>query len=106
MSDELEQPEQSIAAPRTWPHVVKLQHPVDLGEGERLSSLMFRRGKAGDMKGLRLRDLGHDDLMMIASRMCAQPVAILNQLDVDDVGEVVDIVMDFYVAYLKTGRTR
>lgn len=89
---------------RQWPVTVTLKHPFDHGS-ERISKLEFRRGRAGDMKGIALKDnVPADDLMKIASRLCGQTVKVLEQLDIDDVGEVTDIALDFYVKYIAAGR--
>ena len=89
-----------------WPRVVTLKHPFDFGS-ERVTELTFRRGTMGDMAGIRLRDdIPADDLMKIAARMCGKTTNVLAKLDIDDVGEVTDIALDFYSAYLKPGKTR
>ena len=91
---------------RVWPFVLELKHPIDFA-GERITSLKFRRGKMGDAKGIKIKaELASEDIMLIASRMCAQPVAALALLDVEDGGEVTTIAMDFFVKFLTSGRTR
>jgi hypothetical protein len=97
--------QQEAAAPRAWPVAVQLKHPVMFGS-EQVTALEFRRGKMGDMKGIKLSgdDISADDLMMIASRMCGKPLKVLEMLDVDDAGEVTSIALDFYVSYLGAGR--
>jgi len=95
------------AAERQWPAVIALKHPIDFGT-ERIVSLSFRRGKMGDMKGIKLRgdDCPTDDLLLLASRMCNQPIKVLEMLDIDDAGEVTDIALDFYAKYLgSSGRS-
>ena len=89
---------------RSWPVKLPLKHPIEHGS-ERISELEFRRGRAGDMKGIALRDnLPADDLMLIAARLCGQTTKVIEKLDMDDVGEVTDIALDFYVKYLKAGK--
>ena len=84
----------------TWPRVVTLKHAIEFGS-EQIGSLTFRRGKLGDLKGMKLSDnVPVEQLMAIASRMCGQPTAVLDRLDVDDAGEVVNIALDFFVACL------
>lgn len=90
----------------TWPRVLKLQYPVVIGD-ETITSLTFRRGRAGDMKGIKLTaEVPIDDLHKIASRLCGQPTQVIEALDLDDAGEVIDIAADFYGKYLMTGRRR
>lgn len=94
------------AEARQWPFTLKLKHPVDFGS-ERITELVFRRGRAGDMKNIVLRDdLPANDLTLIASRLCGKPTKVIDLLDMDDVGEVNDIAMDFYLKYLAVGRKR
>ncbi|MGN6105102.1 MAG: phage tail assembly protein [Kofleriaceae bacterium] len=89
-----------------WPRIVTLQHPVKLGS-ELITSLEFRRGRMGDSKGIELRDkVPTNDLMLIASRLSGRPLAVIEKLDVDDVGEVTDIALDFYLKFLGGGGKR
>jgi len=94
------------AAEPAWPRVVVLAHPIDFGS-QHITQLEFRRGKLGDIKGMKLSgELPADNLSLIASRMCGQPVAALALLDVDDAGEVMALAMDFYQRCLTAGKTR
>lgn len=90
---------------RTWPAVVKLSHPIQFGD-QSIDSLSFRRGKLADIKGLKVDGVPTlDQLIMIASRMCAQPLKVLEMLDGDDSGEVIEIALGFFVRCLGAGRT-
>lgn len=94
------------ALERTWPCVVKLQHPIDHGS-ERITSLEFRRGRIGDLKGVKLgKELPTEDLVRLASKLCGQPVGVIDKLDIDDAGEVMDIALDFFAKCLATGQKR
>ncbi len=97
---------EAVPAPPTWPRIVTLKHPIKFGS-ETITSLEFRRGQLRDMKGIKLRDdLPADDLTLIASRMCGQTTNALGLIDIEDAGEVTDIALDFYKAYLGAGRKR
>lgn len=91
---------------RTFPYVVKLKHVVSYDD-EPVSSLTFRRGTLADAKGLKLAPgvLDIDKLLLVASRLCGQPVRLLEALDVEDGGEVMDIAMTFFVRFLQAGTT-
>jgi hypothetical protein len=104
---EVAKPSAEEPAAPTWPRSVKLKHPIEYTD-ERISSLEFRRGRAGDMKGISLQDgsVPANDLMVIASRLCGQPLKVIELLDIDDVGEVTDIALDFYVKYLTATKKR
>lgn len=97
MSEEASKPEP------TWPRVVKLKHPIDFA-GERISELSFRRGKLGDIKGMKLDGVPPvDQLLAIASRMCVKPVAALEMIDGDDAEPVLEIALTFFTKCLGAG---
>lgn len=108
MSDEKGEAEDEAeeAAPekRTWPCTVTLKHPIDFAE-ERVASLTFRRGKIGDGKGMKFGEtLSSDQLVLIASRLSGQPVKLIEMLDIDDAGLVMEIALDFFTRYLVAGK--
>lgn len=87
-----------------WPRIITLAHPIDFGS-QRITSLEFRRGRLGDIKGLKLSEqVPTDQLITIASRMCGQLPAVLERLDVDDAAEVMAIALGFYGKCLGGGR--
>ncbi len=90
----------------TWPRVVTLSHPIEWGS-EQVTTLSFRRGKAGDMKGIKVvaDGIDSDSLILIASRMSGRPIELISKLDVDDAAEVLAIAMGFYGRCLAGGRT-
>lgn len=91
---------------RTFPAIIMLEHPFEFA-GKQIASLEFRRGRAGDIKGLKLSDeLPSDQLMLIASRMCGQPLKVIEMLDVDDAAEVLGIALVFYGRCLGGGKKR
>lgn len=90
---------------RQWPVTVTLKHPVEFGS-EHISSLTFRRGRMGDLKGMSLEEVPSvDKLLMLASRMCGKPVAVLEMLDGDDAPEVMAIALGFFAKCLGAGRS-
>lgn len=89
---------------REWPVTIDLKYPVDLGN-QRIESLTFRRGRAGDIKGMQLSDkVPTDQLFTVASRMCGQTVKVIEMLDADDASEVIAIALDFFGKCLGGGR--
>lgn len=90
---------------QTWPVVIPLSTPIQFGSTV-VESLSLRRGKLGDIKGMKLEaSMQLDQLLLIASRMSGQPVGVIEMLDVDDAGKVMEIVLDFFGRCLGTGRT-
>lgn len=86
-----------------WPQVIKLSHPFDFA-GETITELTFRRGKLGDIKGIKLsKEVPLDQIMLVASRLCGKPIKVIELLDFEDAGEVTDIALDFYKACLTAG---
>lgn len=90
---------------RTWPSVVKLAYPVQFGD-QSIDALTFRRGRLADLKGIKIDGVPTvDQLIAIASRMCGQPLKVLESLDSDDSGEVFEIVLGFFARSLGAGKT-
>ena len=93
-------------APPVWPRVITLQHPVQFAS-ETITSLTFRRGRAGDIKGLKLGEtVPAEQLITIASRMCGKPTQVIELLDVDDAAEVMALALGFYGRCLGGGSAR
>jgi hypothetical protein len=89
-----------------WPRIVKLAHPVDFGS-ESVTVLEFRRGRMGDLKGVKMDGVpAMEQLMLIASRMCNRPLRVIELLDSDDTTEVLTIVLSFFRKCLPGGRRR
>ena len=94
-----------ILADRQWPVTIQLQHPIEFGKGETITELVFRRGKMGDLKGLKAgEEPSFDQLLLVGSRMCGKPVAALEQLSDGDSGEVVELVLGFFARSQVAGR--
>jgi hypothetical protein len=95
-----------MVADRQWPVVVKLAHPVDFGS-ERIASLEFRRGRMGDLKGMKVDGVPPvDQLMLLASRMCGQPIKVLEMLEDEDGAEVLELALGFFARCLGGGKKR
>lgn len=99
-----ETPTEAETAPavETWPLVVPLSVPIDIGK-EHITELTFRRGRMGDIKGLKHgSDIATETITLLASRLCGQPVAVIERLDQDDAGKVSEIVIRFLGKCLTT----
>jgi hypothetical protein len=95
----------AVASDR-WPKIIELKFPIEFGKVT-ITELQMRRGRLGDLKGVKLvTEIPTDHLIMIASRMCGQPVGVIERLDQDDSGEVMAVALDFYARSLTGGKTR
>jgi hypothetical protein len=66
--------------------------------------LTFRRGRMGDLKGITPDGMPTiDQLMLVASRMCGQPLKVIEKLDGEDGLEVMAIAMGFIARSLGIG---
>lgn len=93
------------AAKRTWPVVLQLHDPVTLGNNITVDTLTLRRGKLGDLKGIKLGgEVPTEHLISVASKMSGQPTQIIEGLGPDDSGEVMSIVLDFFAKSLTAGK--
>ncbi len=91
----------------TWPVVVKLRHPVDLGKDEHITELTFQRGKTSHIRGMALGEkVLTDQLITVAARLCGHPVRVIEELDVDDASEVMGIALRFFGKCLGGGKRR
>ena len=92
--------------PVVYPIVVKLRHPVILGSLV-VEELSFRRGRLGDIKGMKLPEAINDvsSLLEIAGRLCGQTQAVMERIDGDDAEEVLEIAVGFLGRCLGTGKT-
>lgn len=90
----------------TWPVTIKLKCPVQFGK-ELVEELTFQRGKLGYLKGIEVGGFPPvDKLMLIASRMCGQPVQVIERLDDEDGSEVLALAMIFFARCLPISRRR
>lgn len=90
---------------RVWPVVVKLEHPVAHGS-QVINELVLRRGRVGDMRGVKFSgggEIAATDLILIASRMAGQPTQVIEALDIDDAGKVMELAIDFLGRSLTAG---
>lgn len=91
---------------RTWPVRIPLKYPVEHA-GERISVIEMQRGKLAHIKGIRIQQpVPTDTILILASRLSGQPRDVIDSLDPDDAGEVMEIAADFFGKCLATGRTR
>jgi len=99
-----------ITAKRTWPITLKLSTPVEFGKQETITELVFRDGRAGDLRKLDppLKVGEHpseDQLLTIAGRMCGQPSKVIDLLSAEDAGEAMSLALGFWLRSQPGGKT-
>ena len=90
-----------------WPRIVKLRHPVDIGlKSGPIAELEFGRGKLGFLRGMKTNAVpGIDELILLSSKMCGQPLKVIESLDPEDCEEVLAISMLFFARCLGASKT-
>lgn len=83
---------------------VKFREPIPFGE-ETFSEIKLRKPKAKDLKGMKLRDLQVGDILNIASRLCGESPAVLDEMGMADAQAVLGVVSDFLEGGGTTGPT-
>lgn len=90
MADEAQAP-----ADPQWPVTVNLRFPVDFGS-QRIETLVFRKGRLADLKGVAIGEMPSiDQVLLVASRLCGQPLKVIESIDADDAAEVMALAMGF-----------
>lgn len=85
------------------PIKIQLGTPVQHGQ-EEVKELVFARPMvAGDLRGISVADMKHDDVIEIASRLVAMPPSVLRQLSMPDYMEVAEVVTSFFGSSPLTG---
>ena len=78
------------------PKIITLRKPLPHGEAL-ITELKFEREMvAGDLRGIEITRLTHDNLYEVAGRLCAVPAPVLAQLAMPDYLEVSAYVSRFF----------
>ena len=86
--------------------VFKLKHPIKFGS-ETIDTLEInRRLKAKDLKEMPTSNQRMGDMMKIVSKLFAQPMKVIEELDAEDLLEITEVVNDFLPSSLATGESR
>lgn len=97
-----EQKAAAILTWHTWPVVVTLRFPVPHGKRS-ITELVFQKGRVGLLKGMPTDTMPNaDQCMMLASRLCGEPLDVIERLDPDDSAEVMALALGFFARCLTT----
>lgn len=75
---------------------IPLKSPLKHGEEEIKELLFGREMVAGDLRGVSVQDVTHDNICEVASRITGVPTPILRQLKMPDYLEVAEVVSGFF----------
>ena len=85
------------------PIKIALKSPVMHG-AEEIRGLVFGREMvAGDLRGISVRDMTHDDICEVASRITGVPPSVIRSLKMPDYLEVSGVVGGFFDPSPPTG---
>jgi hypothetical protein len=87
------------------PVKIKLKSPVMHGNAEIADLVIAREMVAGDLRGMSVGNLTHDDLCELTSRLTGVPTPVIRQLKMPDYMEVSAIVSSFFDDSPRTGGT-
>jgi hypothetical protein len=88
------------------PYTINLKTPIVWGEETRTTIVINRRLKAKDFKGIRASDIRFDDMMKLVSRVTAEPIKFIEEMDAADLFEATQVVQSFLPSGLTTGENR
>lgn len=83
---------------------IPLKHPVAYGD-KTISTLVLRRPKAGDFRGLKGMDKPFDMILDFAASLSDLSPAIIDRLDVEDMPQLIEVVSGFLGGFPATGKT-
>lgn len=78
-------------------NTVVLQFPVTWGS-EQVSELTINRPKVKDLKGLNLKAIEESatEQVKLLSRLCGQPAAFFDEIDMQDYQKIMLVLMSFF----------
>lgn len=85
----------------TLPHTHKLKYPIQIGDETTTEIVFKRRLIAKDLKGIPADGMTLDCTTLMLSRVVGKPVAVMEQLDAEDLTDLAEVIGSF----LSRGRT-
>jgi hypothetical protein len=77
------------------PVKIALHKPVMHGEVEIRELHFTREMKAGDLRGIKVGAVSHDDIFELASRLTGVPTPVIREMGVGDYLRVAEVVSNF-----------
>jgi hypothetical protein len=77
--------------------VIELKSPIEFG-GTVIGKLSLRPAKAKDLRDIsvmKFEELTFGQILDLAGRLAGQPREVMDQLSVEDVGQVMEVMMHF-----------
>ncbi|MDR1776679.1 MAG: phage tail assembly protein [Desulfovibrio sp.] len=78
------------------PITIALQSPLTHGAEEIRELVILREMCAGDLRGVSVGSLTHDDILEVTSRLVGVPTPVLRQLKMPDYMALADVVGGFF----------
>lgn len=89
----------------TLPHEIKLNSPVEWGKETKDKITVVRKLKAKDFKGIPANNMMMDDMLRMLSKITNEPIAFIEELEVDDMFSAVEVLNSFLPSGLMTGES-
>jgi len=78
------------------PHTLALQFPVKWGDDGEISEVVVkRRLKAKDFKGIKVANMGFEDMIRLCVKVTGEPQAFIEELDSMDLFALIEVVNSF-----------
>lgn len=87
------------------PITITLSYPVQHGQEEITRLIIPRRLTGGDLRGVKVAELLHDDMAVIGSRLVGYPPSVITSLDIDDFLELEVVITGFLSGSRPTGNS-
>lgn len=88
------------------PITIPLQRPLMFGDVEVKQIVFEREMEAGDLQGISVTRMNHDDIYTVAGRMTGIPSAILKKMKMPDYKKVAAVVSGFLDDSPETGESQ
>ncbi len=83
---------------------ITLLHPVQFGD-QTITTLDIRKPKARDFRALGNLDKPFAMMLDLAAQLTALPASVLDDLDAEDLGPLVEVMSGFLGGFQGTGKT-
>lgn len=83
---------------------ISLVEPIIYGSNK-YEHLILKKPKAKHLKNIKMKDMDMSTILGLASTLSAEAPSVIDELGMEDLGEVMGVVTDFLEGLAKTGKT-